>query len=92
MSASFGITLLVFALVQGPELGWGSAAILAAPTGGLLLVVFVVIEPRSRDPLHAPGAVRQPRSRHRRSDPFLFWATFGSVLYFLTLYLQNVHG
>jgi MFS family permease len=23
---------------------------------------------------------------------FLFWATFGSVLYFLTLYLQDVHG
>ncbi len=23
---------------------------------------------------------------------FLFWATFGSVLYFLTLYFQDVHG
>ena len=93
LSATVGITLLVFALVQGPELGWGSPAILAARGGGL------VCWRRSR---HRVGAAAT-RSCRRGCSPtatspprvaiaFLFMATFGSVLYFLTLYFQDVHG
>jgi len=93
LSASFGITLLVFALVQGPELGWGSPAILASSLmGGLLLVAFVVIEARSRDPLMPLGLLANRNLSAAVAITLLFMATFGSVLYFLTLYFQNVHG
>jgi EmrB/QacA subfamily drug resistance transporter len=93
LSSSIGITLLVFALVQGPELGWGSPPILASVLlGGLLLVAFVVIEARSRDPLMPLGLLANRSLSAAVAITLLFMATFGSVLYFLTLYFQNVHG
>ena len=36
-TATGGITLLVFALVQGPDVGWASPWILAAATAGVVL-------------------------------------------------------
>ena len=52
LSVTIAVTLLVFALVQGPNLGWGSAAILASAVASLLmLAAFATIERRSRDPL-----------------------------------------
>ena len=92
-SATLGVTLLVFALVQGPTLGWGSPAILATALGGLLLLAaFAVIERRGRDPLVPPRLLANRNLATAVAIAFLFWATFGSVLYFLTLYFQNVHG
>ena len=70
LSATSGVTLLVFALVQGPTLGWDSPAIVAAAVAGLLfLVSFAAIERRGRDPLVPPRllANRKPRHCGRRS-------------------------
>jgi EmrB/QacA subfamily drug resistance transporter len=93
LSATLGVTLLVFALVQGPNLGWGSPGIIASAAGGLLLLVaFAVIERRGRDPLLPPQLLANRNLGTAVAIAFLFWATFGSVLYFLTLYFQNVHG
>jgi EmrB/QacA subfamily drug resistance transporter len=93
LSATVGITLLVFALVQGPNLGWGSAAIVAsAVAGALLLTAFGLIERRSRDPLIPPRLLANRNLSIAVAIAFLFWATFGSLLFFLTLYFQDVHG
>jgi MFS family permease len=93
LSATLGISLLVFALVQGPNYGWGSAGILAAAGAGLLLLVaFAAIERRSREPLVPPRLLANRNLATATVVAFLFWATFGSALYFLTLYLQEVHG
>src|SRR5947209_10515145 len=55
LSLTLGLTLLVFALVQGPNLGWGSLAVLASAVCGLLmLAAFALIERGSRDPLVPP--------------------------------------
>ena len=93
LSATLGATLLVFALVQGPTLGWGSAGIVAATAAGVLsLVAFAVIERRGRDPLVPPRLLANRNLATAVAVAFLFWATFGSVLYFLTLYFQDVRG
>jgi len=93
LSTTLGITLLVFALVQGPNLGWGSAAILGSALAGLLmLAAFAVIERRSMDPLVPPRLFANRNLATAAAVAFLFWATFGSVLYFLTLYFQDVRG
>jgi EmrB/QacA subfamily drug resistance transporter len=93
LSATLGITLLVFALVQGPNLGWGSPAILASFAGAVVsLSAFAAIELRSGDPLVPPQLVANRNLVTAVGIAFLFWATFGSVLYFLTLYFQNVRG
>jgi EmrB/QacA subfamily drug resistance transporter len=93
LSATLGITLVVFALVQGPNLGWGSAAVIASVLAGLLsLTAFALIERRGRDPLMPPRLLANRNLSTAVAIAFLFWATFGSVLYFLTLYFQDVHG
>jgi EmrB/QacA subfamily drug resistance transporter len=93
LTATAGVTLLVFAFVQGPNLGWGSGGILAcAIAGPLLLAAFAVHERRSRDPLVPPRLLANRNLATAVGIAFLFWATFGSVLYFLTLYLQDVRG
>ena len=93
LSVTIGITLLVFALVQGPNLGWASPAILGSAGGAVLgLVAFGVVERRSRDPLVPPRLLTNRNLAVAITIAFLFWATFGSVLYFLTLYLQEVRG
>jgi MFS family permease len=91
LSATSGITLLVLGLVQGPNLGWGSPTIIASVIAAVLLLVgFAAIERRGRDPLVPPRLLANRNLATAMAIAFLFWATFGSVLYFLTLYFQDV--
>jgi MFS family permease len=93
LSVTTGVTLVVFALVRGPEVGWGSTEVLGAVLGGgLMLGAFAVIERRSPDPLLPPRLLANRNLATAVAIAFLFSGTFGSVLYFITLYLQDVHG
>ena len=86
LSATAAITLLVFALVQGPDAGWRSPKILiAAILGLLLLVLFTVVEKRSRDPLVPPRLLANRHLTTAVAIAFMFMATFGSLLYFLSI-------
>lgn len=61
LSVTLGVTLVVFALVQGLGLGWTSPTLLTGAATGLLLVGdFAVIEQRSRDPLMPSRAAAKP--------------------------------
>ncbi|WP_327149638.1 MFS transporter [Nocardia sp. NBC_01329] len=89
LTGTVGITLLVFTVAQGPESGWTSTPVLG---GGVLAVVllasFLVIESRSPSPL-------MPLRLVRTLGPvlaviFVFGATMQNIVYFLTLFLQNV--
>lgn len=92
LSATAGVTLLVYALVEGPTLGWGSAPIVGeAACGVFLLGALAIIERRSRDPLLPTRLLTSRNLRVAGAIAFLFMATFGSVLYFLSLYFQDVH-
>jgi EmrB/QacA subfamily drug resistance transporter len=87
------LTLLVFALVQGPDAGWDSPRVLVAATIGLLLLgLFRVIERRSRDPLVPPRLLANRLLATAVAIAFMFMATFGSLLYFLSIYFQDVRG
>jgi MFS family permease len=93
LSVTGAVTLLVAALVQAPEVGWTSPWIIGAIAVGLpLLAGFVVIERRSRDPLVPPRLVANRALRLATGIAALFMATFGSLLYFLSIYLQDVRG
>jgi MFS family permease len=93
LTSTGAITLLVFALVQGPNLGWGSPGILVAAAAGLvLLAFFILIERRSHDPLVPPRLLANSVLRLALVIAFMFMATFGSALYFLSIYFQDVLG
>lgn len=92
-SATLGLTLLVFALVEGPNLGWtSSAVVLAAASCVVFFAAFAAVERRSADPLISRALLRNRNLRTAVALAFLFWATFGSVLYLLSIYLQDVRG
>ena len=91
LTAMASITSVVWALVRGPELGWTAAPVIGPAAGGLALAwVFTVIERRSRDPLVPGVLVGNPAVRLALALASLFMATFGSLLYFVSIYLQNV--
>jgi EmrB/QacA subfamily drug resistance transporter len=93
LSATGGITLLVLTLVNGPEVGWGSPVVLATAVAGLaLLGALVVIERRAVDPLVPSALLRNRNVVTAVALASMFAATFGSVLYFLSIYLQGVRG
>lgn len=93
LSVTLGVTLIVCALVQGPGWGWLSPAILVSAAAGVLLIgVFVLVERRSRDPLMPLRLLSHRNLVTGVVIAFMFMATFGSVLYFLSLYFQEVLG
>ncbi|GAA0437753.1 MFS transporter [Streptomyces luteireticuli] len=93
LTATGGITLLVFVLVHGPEAGWGSSTVLvSAVLALLLLVLFAVVEKRTRDPLTPTRLFRNRGLLGAMAMTALFNATFSSVPYFLTVYFQTVRG
>lgn len=93
--ASFiaSLALLMFAVTQGSQSGWLSAAVLAPLTAGIaLMVAFVIIERRSDHPVLDLTLVRD-----RSFSAWLVSAVFitaGSVgvLVFLPTYLQGTGG
>jgi MFS family permease len=93
LSVTLGVTLIVFALVQGPGLGWLSPGLVISGVAGLLLIgAFALIERRSPDPLMPLRLLSNPNVITGVVLTFMFMATFGSVLYFLSIYLQQILG
>ncbi|MGV9534335.1 MFS transporter [Streptosporangium sandarakinum] len=93
LSVTAGSTLLVFALVEGPELGWGSPLVIGAfVLAAALLVVFALVEARSADPLMPFRLFRNRSLTVGMLVTFVYMATFGVLPYFLTVLLQSVHG
>ena len=91
LTAMSSVTLVVWALVQGPELGWSAAPVMVPAVLGLLLGwAFTRVERRARDPLIPRILVKNPFVRLAVVLAFLFMATFGLLLYFVSIYLQNV--
>jgi MFS family permease len=91
ITATGSVTLVVFALVEGPTFGWWSPATIGVLLSGLILgLAFVVIEWRSRDPLLPLSMLQNAWLTLAMVMAFLFMATFGALLYFLSIYFQDV--
>jgi EmrB/QacA subfamily drug resistance transporter len=91
--ATGALLLVVYALIQGPDHGWSAPLVAGALVAGLVLAgVFIVAERRSPDPLIPFRLVRNRSLVIAAAVAFLFMATFGSLLYFLSLYFQDVRG
>jgi EmrB/QacA subfamily drug resistance transporter len=88
-----GLFLLVLALLRGNEDGWGSTGIVAALVGAAaLLIAFVIVEERSREPMLPLRLLSQRRFAGPQIAVFAIAASFFAVFLYLTLYLQTVLG
>jgi EmrB/QacA subfamily drug resistance transporter len=87
------LVCLTFGIVRSDTSGWGSVGVLGPLAGGLaLLVAFVAVEARARDPLVPLGILRAGQLRIANAVVILLYAAFFPVWFFLTLYLQQVLG
>ncbi|MBA2504661.1 MAG: MFS transporter, partial [Thermoleophilaceae bacterium] len=90
---SGALFLLVFALIQANDHGWGSADIVARFAGAaLLLAAFVVIERRVEQPMLDLTLFRKPSFTGAAIAAFALSASMFAMFLYLTLYMQNVLG
>jgi EmrB/QacA subfamily drug resistance transporter len=90
---SASLFCLVFALVRGNDLGWGSSSIvglLVAAT--VLLVAFFVNEAKSSDPMLDLGLFRIPAFAGLSVAAFTLAASIFAMFLYLTLYIQDNLG
>jgi EmrB/QacA subfamily drug resistance transporter len=86
-----GLFLLVLALLRGNQVGWASPRILAELVGGgLLLLAFVLVERRAREPMLPLGLFRNRAFTGAQVAAFSISASFFALFLYLTLYLQEV--
>ncbi|MCE3198321.1 MFS transporter [Paenibacillus sonchi] len=91
VSVTAGMLLIVYYLIQSPVEGWLSLSTLPfVLIGATLLLAFVVIEKRTREPLLSFHLFRNRNLTGAALTAFLFSASFGTLYYFLTLYTQGV--
>lgn len=89
----FGLTLFVFAIMQGPDWGWSNYTVWILLVAGIaVLVAFVVIETRRPQPLIDVELFRN--GAFTTFNLAIFSAQFSkvSVFVFIALYFQNVLG
>ncbi|MGH3244548.1 MAG: MFS transporter [Spirillospora sp.] len=93
LTVTGGATLLVFALVQGPEAGWADPTIVGAFVLAVaLLAAFTAIESRSADPLMPFHLFGNRSLVVGVIVTAVYMGTFGALPYFLTVLFQRVHG
>lgn len=92
LTVTVGATLLVFALVQGPEWGWTAPATLGCMLLVLVLLgLFAWIEHRGRDPLMPLRLLGYRELRMAMVLTAVFMSSFGVQYYFLALYYQQIY-
>ena len=90
---SGSLFLLVFALIQGNEKGWGSTRILSFLIGSaVLFVVFLIAELRQQRPMLDLTLFRRPAFAGASIVAFCVSASMFSMFLYLTLYIQDVLG
>jgi MFS family permease len=91
ISGTLAITCLVLACVNGPQIGFGSAPIVALiAASGVLLAAFLLIEHRSLRPLMPLRLLQHRTLTAGMMIAALFAASFGAQYYLLTRYLQEI--
>jgi EmrB/QacA subfamily drug resistance transporter len=90
---SGALFLLVFALVQGNEKGWGSTEIVSFLAGSaVLLVAFLIAELRQARPMLDLSLFRRPAFTGASIVAFSISASMFAMFLYLTLYVQDVLG
>jgi EmrB/QacA subfamily drug resistance transporter len=93
VTVTAGLALLVYALVEAPDNGWGSTETIGMLAGALaLLAVFVAIELRTPAPLVPFRIFRLRTLTGANVVGLLTGASLFSMFFFISLYMQNVLG
>ncbi len=87
------LVLLVFGVNRGEQWGWGDTRTLGVlALSAILFVAFVIIEKRSREPLVPLDRLTERTVGTANVAAFLLLASFFSLIFIGTLYMQQVLG
>ncbi|GGK76720.1 MFS transporter [Sphaerisporangium melleum] len=90
---TFSMLLLVFAVVQAPEAGWGSARTLGSLAGAIaLLAVFVITELRVEHPLVRLAILRSGPLVRANLGLVILFGSYVSFQFVAMQYFQNLLG
>ncbi|MFK0240209.1 MFS transporter [Microbacterium sp. NPDC090281] len=93
ITVTVGLAAVVYAVVNAPEVGWLTWSTLGMLAAGIvLLVIFFVIQARSRNPLLRLSLLRAPLLGAANAAQLMLGAAWVSMWFFLNLYLQQVLG
>ena len=88
-----GMLLLVYTIVEAPDVGWGDARTIAGFAGaGLILAIFAAYEARHPNPVFPFSIFRVKGLAAADVTMVTAMAGFYTMFLFITLYLQNVLG
>lgn len=88
-----GLACLMFALNQGPQLGWASSLVSGAlATGVVLLTLFVWVELRKREPMVQLRLFKNRLFRSTAVVSFFSSAAFLGILFVTPIFLQEGRG
>jgi EmrB/QacA subfamily drug resistance transporter len=93
ISVTAGLSLLVYALIEAPDAGWGSGQTIGLLAGALALIgLFIAVELRSAKPLVPFSIFRLRTLTGANVVGVLTGASLFSMFFFISLYMQNVLG
>ena len=91
--SGIGLGALMYGVSEGPDLGWGSTTVLGTIVVGLvLLVIMVVFELRTKEPIVALRLLGNRLFRSANGVMVLGSIAFLGTLYVISLYYQDGRG
>ncbi len=91
--SGIGLGLLMYGVSEGPDLGWGSAEVLATVAAGVsLLAAMVAVELRTAEPIVALRLLGNRLFRSSTGVLILASIAFLGTLYAISLYYQDGRG
>ncbi|MBV9820109.1 MAG: MFS transporter [Solirubrobacterales bacterium] len=91
IAGTSGLVLLVDAISQAPQYGWGAARTVALlATSAALLAAFLVIEARAKDPVLPLSIFRLRTLAGANAAGLLLGGSFFAFIFVGTLYMQQV--
>src|SRR5919107_1652334 len=92
-ASTAGMTALVYGFVHAAEAGWGDALTVASFSAGVvLLATFVAVERRAAQPVTPLRLFASRRRAGGYPGPMPLVGGMFSMFFFLSQYLQGVHG
>src|SRR6266700_4144893 len=91
--ATIGLGSLIYGLIESSRLHFGHPAVIAALTGGtFFLILFLLFEARTRDPMLPLALFRSRDFTGANLLTLLLYSALGGTLFFLPLNLIQVQG
>ncbi|HZC70473.1 MAG TPA: MFS transporter [Jatrophihabitans sp.] len=90
--AALGLAAVVYALTEGPRLGWDTASVACLLLGVLLLAAFLVFEARNSHPMMPLSLFRSRNFAGANVVTLVVYAALSGALFLIPVQLQRVSG